>query len=117
MTRSADQGSIADVGSPVLITPNAVDAVRPWRWTTGVIATATAVLLVLNAHSAGDWFEELTPGPMTEPLRGPVLGWAGRTEAAGLDAPRARLHALWGRVRKARFGGEEPGERGAAQGE
>lgn len=117
MTKSADQGSIADVGSPVLIAPDPVDAVRPWRWTTGVIATATALLLVLNGHSAGDWFDELTPGAITEPLRAPIGGWTGTTARAGLDAPRARLHALWGRARALRFGSEQPGERGAAEGE
>lgn len=115
MTKGADQGSIAEIGSPVLVTPDPVDARGPWRWMTGVIATATAVLLFFNAHAIGDWFDELTPGPSTEPLRAPITSWTGRT--ARLDAPRAGLHATWERVRAARFGGEEPGERGAAAGQ
>ena len=114
MTISADGGSIADVGSPVLITPDPVDAARPWRWTSTVIAVATALLFVLNAHAIGDWFDELTPGTTTEPLRAPIGDWTERTERAGLDTPRARLHAVWERVRAARFGNEQPGERGAA---
>lgn len=117
MTKSADQGSIADVGSPVLVTPDAVDAARPWRWTTGVIATATALLLLFNAHAAGEWFDELTPGPTTEPLRAPITGWTAGTARVGLDAPRARLHAAWGRVKELRFGSEQPGERGSAVGD
>lgn len=114
MTTSADQGSIADVGSPVLITPDPIDAAWPWRWTSTVIAVATALLFVLNAHAIGDWFDELMPSAATEPLRVPINGWTERTARAGLDAPRARLHELWQRVRAARFGDEQPGERGAA---
>lgn len=99
----------------MLVTPDPIDGRRPWRWTTGVIATATAVLLLFNAHSAGEWFDELTPGPATEPLRAPVTRLTGTT--ARLDGPRARLHAAWERVRGLRFGSEQPGERGAAAAE
>ena len=114
MTRSADQGSIAEVGSPVLITPAAIDAERPWRWTTTAILVAAALLLAFNAHSVGEWLDELTPGPTTEPLRAPITGWTGATQRRGLDGPRAALHAGWERVRAARFGDEQPGARGAA---
>ena len=117
MTTSADGGSIADVGSPVLIAPDPVDAARPWRWTSTVIAVATAVLFVFNAHAIGDWFDELTPSAKTEPLRAPIAGWTERTARAGLDTPRGRLHGAWERVRAARFGNEQPGERGAAAAE
>ena len=117
MTTSADQGAIAEVGSPVLIAPDPVDVVQAWRWQTGAIALATAVLVVFNAHSLGDWATELAPNRLTQLLRGPASGWAARAQASGLDAPRARLHATWGSVRAARFGSEQPGEQGAAAGD
>lgn len=114
MTTSADQGALAEVGSPVLIARDAVDARAPWRWQTAAIATATALLLMFNAHAVLGWVDELTPGPATEWLRRPITGWADATAAAGLDAPRAGMHARWAKVRALRFGDEQPGEQGAA---
>lgn len=114
MTTSADQGALAEVGSPVLIATDPVDAHAPWRWQTAAIATATALLLAFNAHAVLGWVDELTPGPVTERLRRPITGWAKATQAAGLDAPRAGLAARWSKVRQARFGDEQPGEQGAA---
>ena len=116
MTMSADQGAIAEVGSPVLIPPAAVDGEHPWRWMTTAIAVATAVLLVVNARTVDDWAVELAPNRLTVLLRVPTSGWAGMAERTGLDAPRAHLHATWTRVRAARFGKEQPGEQGAAAG-
>jgi hypothetical protein len=114
VTTSAEEGAIAEVGSPVLLPPDPADTHAPWRWTTGVIAAATLLLGVLNAHAIGEWFDELTPGPVSEPLRAPVGYWTGATAARGLDAPRAALRRGWEGVRAARFGKEQPGEQGAA---
>ncbi len=117
MTKSAEQGSIAEVGSPVLIAPAPVDAVQPWRWMTGVIATATAVLLLGNAPTGDEWLGELAPNRLTQTLRGPVGAWAATTRKAALDRPHATLHDGWKRVRGLRFGSEQPGEKGAAAGD
>lgn len=116
MTTSAERRAIGDVGSPVLLTPDAADQDRPWRWTTLTIALCAALLLLVNAHAIGEWFDALTPGPLTEPLRRPVERWTSATAAAGLDAPRAALHRRWERLRDLRFGTEQPGQRGAAAG-
>ena len=59
----------------------------------------------------GRWFDELTPGPATEPLRVPVERWSAAT--ARLDAPRASMRAVWERLKAARFGAEQPGQQGA----
>ena len=117
MTTSSEHGAIAEVGSPVLIAPDRVDAARPWRWMTTVIAVATLVLLVFNARTIDDWAVELAPNRLTVLLRVPTAGWAGTATSTGIDGPRARLHATWSRVRAARFGKEQPGEQGAAAGE
>lgn len=116
MTMSAERGSIAEVGSPVLLRSDGDDRQRPWRWTSVTIATCAALLLLGNAHAIGEWFDELTPGPLSEPLRAPVGRWTAATRSAGLDAPRATLHRGWERLRALRFGSEQPGERGAAAG-
>lgn len=117
MTKSAEQGSIAEVGSPVLIAPAAIDGVRPWRWMTGVIAVASAVLLLGNAPTGDDWLGEFPPNRLTQTLRGPVAGWTAATRRLALDRPHAALHAGWKRVRGLRFGSEQPGEKGAAAGD
>lgn len=115
MTISRDQGVLAAIGSPVLLPPDAVDAARPWRWTTVAIAVAVAVLIAFNAHAAQAWFDELTPGPASEPLRAPIAALTRAT--APFDGARARLAGLWDRARAARFGHEQPGEQGATAGE
>ncbi|WP_174292596.1 hypothetical protein [Sphingomonas bacterium] len=114
MTTSADQGSIADVGSPVLIAADPVDDDAAWRWTSVTIAVATVLLVLLNADAVSGWFDDLTPNTVVEQAHAPVAGWADATRRGGLDAPRATLHAAWQKVRAARFGSEQPGERGAA---
>ncbi len=115
MTTGAQLGEIAEVGSPVQVPPDPVDAFRPWTWMTGVIATATLFLAVFNAHAIGGWFDELPPSPLTEPLRRPIAQWAATTARLGLDAPRAAVRSRWEAAQAARFGGESPGENGAAQ--
>lgn len=113
MTVGAEQGEIAEVGSPVLIAADPIDAQRPWRWTTTVIVVATAFLAVCNAGTAVAWLDELTPRPAVERLRGPMEGWSRATTALGLATGRAHLRDWWRRAREARFGNEQAGEPGA----
>ncbi|KQM12917.1 hypothetical protein ASE73_13090 [Sphingomonas sp. Leaf24] len=115
MTTGAEQGEIAEVGSPVLVPADPIDTVRPWRWMTGVIATATLLLSVFNAHAIGAWFDELPPSPLTEPLRAPIASWVALTGKLGFDAPRAAVRRRWGAAQAARFGDEQSGEDGSAR--
>ena len=115
MTTGAEQGEIAEVGSPVLVAADPVDRVAPWRWMTTVIVTATLFLGVFNAHAIAAWFDELPPSPYTEPLRAPIAAWAATTGQLGLDAPRAAVRAWWEKAQAARFGSEQPGEDGSAR--
>lgn len=110
MTLSAEHGSMAEVGSPVDLPPDPIDRRQALGWASGVVATASLLLLVLNAHAIGAWFDELTPTPLTARLQGPVAWLTGTTARAGLDGPRAALHGRWEKVRAARFGAEQPGE-------
>jgi hypothetical protein len=114
MTTGAEQGEIAEVGTPVAVDPAAIDTVRPWRWTTTVIATATLLLALANAHAIQGWFDERPAGSLTEPLRTPIWRWTDLTARAGLDRPRATLRRQW-QAAAMRFGNEQPGEAGADQ--
>lgn len=115
MTTGAEQGEIAEVGSPVQVPVDPVDGVRPWRWMTGVIATATLFLALFNAHAISGWFDELPPSPFTEPLRRPIASWAALTAGLGFDTPRATVRRRWEAAQAARFGDEQPGEDGSAR--
>ncbi|MGN5374530.1 hypothetical protein [Sphingomonas hankookensis] len=115
MTTGAEQGEIAEVGSPVLVPADPVDTVAPWRWMTMVIAVATLFLGVFNAHAIAAWFDELPPSRHTEPLRAPIATWAVTTARLGLDAPRAVVRTQWEKAQAARFGTERPGEDGGAR--
>lgn len=113
MTVGAERGEIAEVGSPVLIAADRIDARQPWRWTTTAIVTATAFLAVFNAGTAVAWLDELTPSQAVERLREPVDGWSRTTAAVGFATGRAHLRDWWQWARAARFGNEQPGEPGA----
>ena len=102
--------------TPVAIRPAPIDARRPWRWTTGTIAVAALTLAAVNAPAVGGWFDELTPGPLSEPLRAPIAGWTAATDRLGLDVPRAWLRRRWTAAQDLRFGKEQPGQKGAAAG-
>jgi hypothetical protein len=115
MTTGAEHGEIAEVGTPVAVDPDPVDRVRPWRWATVTIATATLFLALTNAHAVQGWFDERPPGSITEPLRAPIHAWSTLTGRLGLDAPRAMLRQRWQAAETMRFGKEQPGEAGAGQ--
>ena len=102
--------------SPIVIRPAPVDAVRPWRWTTATITIAALVLAAINAPAIAGWFDELTPGPISEPLRAPIAGWTAGAARLRLDQPRVWLRQRWSAAQDLRFGSEQPGQKGAAAG-
>lgn len=112
MTTGAEQGEIAEVGTPVAVDPDPVDRATPWRWTSVTILVAVLVLTLTNAHAIQGWFDERPPGSITEPLRAPIRGWGDLTARLGLDAPRAALRRHWQAAEALRFGREQPGEAG-----
>ncbi|MGP7794661.1 hypothetical protein [Sphingomonas sp. CLY1604] len=114
MTTGAEQGEIAEVGSPVMVPADpAVDRRHAWRWTTIAIGIAAALLALCNAVALTGWLDERTPTATTERLRAPIEQWQRTTAALHLDALRTRMHRWWDAARAARFGDEHPGEPGA----
>lgn len=114
MTVGAEQGEIAEIGSPVALPPAPVDRRRPWLWTTTSIGLAVVLLALFEGRAMADWANDLPPGPVAAALQPPVHGWANRTARAHLDAPAAWLRQRWKAAQKARFGSEAPGEAGTA---
>jgi hypothetical protein len=100
-----------DFISPVDL-PGADDIVaerRPLLWITTVIAFASATLLAINAVALQGWVDALTPSGPQARAADLVTRWTGMTVDAGLDAPRAALHARWKAAQAARF--EADGQR------
>ena len=73
-------------------------------WTSHVIAVATLVLALLNAHALLSWANRLPPSATSVPLAVAAERWHEATQAAGLDLPGAILRDWWKRARDARFG-------------
>ena len=111
MTIGAQEGEIAEVGSPVQVEPAPVDREAPRRWASITIAVAAAFLALFNADAVRGWFDELSPTALSEALRAPVTAWSDAT--APLDGARRALRRGWQRAQAARFGAEQPGERGS----
>lgn len=111
MTTGAEQGEIAEVGSPVHVPADPVDARAPLGWATGVVATAAVFLALTNAPTASAWLDGLPQGPLTERLRPAITAWVAATD--NLDGPHRWVAARWQALRGWRFGDEEPGEQGA----
>ncbi|WP_010544089.1 hypothetical protein [Sphingomonas elodea] len=113
MTLGAERGEIAEIGSPVVLPPAAVDRRRPWRWTTTSIVVAALLLALVQGPAMADWADDLPPGPVAAALQPHAHAWADLTTRAHLDAPAAWLRQHWKAAQGARFGAEEPGEAGA----
>lgn len=114
MTVGAEQGEIAEIGSPVALPPAPVDRRRPWGWTTTSIVLAAVLLALAEGGAMADWADDLPPGPVAAALQPPVHRWADLTAREHLNGPAAWLRQRWKAAQKARFGSEEPGEAGAA---
>lgn len=64
-------------------------------WTSGVIAIASAVLLVFNAASPASWTGSLAPTELNARLHSAADAWLQLTVRLKLSAPRDALHDLW----------------------
>lgn len=83
---------------------------RPLRWATIAIAVATLFLGLFNATAINGWAVELAPTPLSARIVAATEAWEETTEAIGVAAPRAWLHARWKALQTARFKGQEKAE-------
>lgn len=79
---------------------------HPLAWTTGAIAVAALFLALFNATSIRSWAVELPPTAINMQVVAAAEQWEGITEAIGIAAPRAFLHARWKDLQALRFGGQ-----------
>jgi hypothetical protein len=85
---------------PERYVPLEIQAVRARRWTSRSLLTATALLLLFNAHALQSWASTLAPSWTTLTVRQLTDVWAGRMAAAGLDQPRSDMRAAWEGAKK-----------------
>jgi hypothetical protein len=93
--------------SPVDLPGDLPDVGRPLRWTAGIVATASLVLLLFNAGAIRGWADELPPAPLTEPAIAAAEAWHGLTSQIGLAAPVETMRGWWREAQDARFAAGE----------
>jgi hypothetical protein len=81
---------------------------HPLRWTSIVIAVASAVLALTNAHAIRGWAYQLPPNEWTAPIVTGAEGWYDTLDAAGLNAPVETMRGWWQAAKEVRFGGDAP---------
>ena len=98
-----------------LASDDASPAQNGLAWTSGVIAIASAVLLLFNAASPASWTGSLVPSEFNARLHSAADAWLQTTVRWKLSAPRDALHDLWGKTlalppigAKARAHSDEP---------
>ncbi len=69
-----------------------IEARQARGWAIRTVVVVTAILAVLNAHALQSWATTLPPEWGGQAVRTLVAAWSSRTEAAGLDRPRAAIH-------------------------
>jgi hypothetical protein len=74
-------------------------------WLSSVIAIATLFLFLFNANALHGWAAELPPNAINARIVVAASEWEAFTDAAGLGAPRAWLHARWKAAEGAAFAG------------
>jgi len=91
------------VPSPVDLDDDAPAGGRPLLWTSRVVATAAAFLLLFNAGALRSWASELSPGPATDPVIAAADRWFAATHALGLDVPVETMRGWWQAAQAARL--------------
>lgn len=99
-----------ELASPVDISDQPIDRGDSLLWASVTIVVAALALLCANAGTLAAWVDEMAPTPMQQRLSAVTTDWAGRMEALGITAPRAKLHEKWKTIQAARFGEEAPGD-------
>lgn len=77
-------------------------------WATKVIAWASLVLVLLNAHAIQSWSYQLPPGAASAQVVNAAEAWYDLAGQAGLNRPVETMHAWWQMGRDLRFRRDEP---------
>ena len=101
--------------SPVDLPEPLVAPPHPLRWTSTVIAVATLVLALFNAHAIRGWAYQLPEGEWSERTVLATEGWYEIAGTAGLNRPVESMHGYWEELRTRRFGTETAAPASAAE--
>jgi hypothetical protein len=94
--------------SPVDLPEPPVPLPHGLGWATRVIAWASLVLLLLNAHALRSWSCQLPPGAASAQVVNAAESWYDLVGQAGLNRPVETMHAWWQAARELRFQRDEP---------
>lgn len=103
-----DPTGLAHTLSPVDLPDPPTPLPHGLKWASQVIAVATIVLALLNAHALRSWSYQLTPNDWTAPIVTAAEGWYDTADRFGLNRPVEAMHAGWQALKDLRFGGEGP---------
>ena len=103
----ATSNGLADSLSPVDLPDPPAPQPHGLKWASLVIAWASLVLFLLNAHAIRGWSYQLPPGAASAQVVNAAEAWFDTVDRAGLNRPVEAMHAWWQAAREARFHEEE----------
>ena len=104
-----DPTGLAHTSSPVDLPEPAVPLPHDGlKWASTIIAVATLILLVFNAHTLRGWAYDLHPTDTTARIVTASETWYDATARLGLNRPVGSLHKFWRSAMNLRFAGQEP---------
>jgi hypothetical protein len=98
-----ESAGLAHSLSPVDLPDPPVPLPHGLKWTTMVIAWASLVLLLLNAHALRAWSYQLAPNAASARIVTLAETWYDVTDQAGLNQPVEAMHGWWQRAKDAHF--------------
>jgi hypothetical protein len=87
------------------------------RWTSIVIATASLLLALLNAHAIRGWSYQLPPSAASARVVSAAETWYDALDEGGLNRPVEAMHGWWQAARDVRFQANDEGPRLGAAGQ
>ena len=103
-----DPSGLAHTLSPVDLPDPPVPLPHGLRWASIVIAVATIVLALLNAHAIRGWSYQLAPNAWSAQIVTAAETWYDALDRLGLNRPVEAMHEGWQSLKDRRFGGEPP---------
>ena len=98
-----DPSGLAHSLSPVDLPEPLAPLPHPLRWTTIVIALATLILSLLNAHAIRGWSYQLPPNAGSARIVATAEGWHDALDGVGLNRPSEAMRGWWQSARARRF--------------
>jgi hypothetical protein len=98
-----DPTGLAHTLSPVDLPDPPAPLPHGLRWASQVIAVATLVLAVFNAHALRGWSYQLAPNDYSARIVTIAEAWYDLADQAGLNRPFEAMHAAWQSAKDARF--------------